>query len=355
MPRHRVFPRTASPESSIARTCGGSTLRRIIWIHQRLGHDLPATATSLAEELEVSERTIKRDLDFMRDDFNAPIAWDAGLHRYYYTRPFDLLPLLSLTAEEVIALTLAGDTFAAWRGSPLGAALHAALAKIARVVGGAVSLSGDTTAALIFPAGDRGAEHAEQRHFTLLFEAIRHRRVLRLRYAKPGRVTPELRQVEPLHLAHADHRWMLIAHDQERAAPRNFLLERIQVAEPTGDSFARRDFDAQAYLRGSLGRFTGATEHHVQLKIDATIIPYLRERPWHPSQTLAPRADGWWDVTLRLNNLIDIERRVLACGAHIEVVAPAELRQTVAQTAQALAARYAKAPIRQKNDEFSSQ
>ena len=45
--------------------CGRATLRRVLWIHERLGNQLPVTAVSLARELETSERSIKRDIEFI--------------------------------------------------------------------------------------------------------------------------------------------------------------------------------------------------------------------------------------------------------------------------------------------------
>jgi predicted DNA-binding transcriptional regulator YafY len=123
----------------ITPACGRSALDRIIRIHERLGNEQLVTATSLARECEVSNRTIKRDIECMRDRMGVPIAWDGTTHSYYYTAHCDLLPLLRLDVDEALALVLASSTFAAWAGSPLGRALNAALEKIAPVVGGAVS------------------------------------------------------------------------------------------------------------------------------------------------------------------------------------------------------------------------
>lgn len=338
MPR-RTKARTASNSPSISQTCGGSALTRVIWIHQRLGREQPTTALSLAAELAVSERTVKRDIELMRDRLGAPIIWDGGTHSYRYGGPCDLLPLLHLDASEVIALTLAGNTFASWRGSPLGQALHQALDKIARVVGGAISLPADSLDALVFDAPDTGT--AEMRHFPVLFDAVRRRHVVRFAYTSPRSATTTTRTVEPLHLALRSGRWMLIAHDLSRDEPRNFVLSRIADLVDTRDRFAKRPFDVGAYLRGSIGLFTGAEDHRVHLRVDSAIAPYLRERPWHPSQRLTQAADGWMEVTLQLNNLIDLERHILACGSHVEVVAPAQLRETIHTAALALAERHA--------------
>ena len=321
--------------------CGRSALERIVRIHERLGNEHQITAESIAREFEMSDRTIKRDIEFMRDRLGMPIVWDAATHSYVCTHHHDLLPLLRIDADEALALALAGRTFAAWHGSPLGRALTAALEKIAPIIGGAVSLPVDALKNLLFAPDDPAAD-AEHRHFAVLLEAIHRRRELRLEYQKPkANTVAETRVVHPLHLAFLDHRWMLIAHDVSRKAPRNFLLTRIRDAKSTSLHFEPpSDFDAKTYLHGSLGRFTGVTDYEVRIALDAVAAPYVRERPWHPSQTLTTRPDGAIEVGFRLNNLIDIERRVLACGAHAEVLAPAELRETIRLAAVAMLTRH---------------
>lgn len=342
---------TASGHSGAG--CGRATLRRVLWIHERLGNGHAVTSVSLARELETSARTVKRDLLFMRDQLGAPIEWDAAGRSYVYTRPCDILPLLRLDAGEALALALAGRTFAAWHGTSLGRALTVALGKIAGVVGGAVSLPVTEISHLVFqPDGDPTAD-AELRYFATVLEAIRRRRVLRIAYQKPRTgAPPEMRLIHPLHLACLDHRWVLIAHDPARRAPRNFLLGRIRQATATAATFIpRADFDLKAYLRGSLGRFTGEAETEVRLLFDPQLAPYLRERPWHASQVITDRPDGAIEVTLRLNNLTDVRRHILACGRHVEVLAPPELREAVHAEATATVRLYSPFPEEKKSSE----
>jgi predicted DNA-binding transcriptional regulator YafY len=252
----------------------------------------------------------------MRERLGVSIAWDAASHSYYCTHHHPLLPLLRIDADEALALALAGKSFAAWRTSPLGRALASALEKIAPIVGGAISLPVDALKDLLFAPDDPGAD-AEHRHFATLLEAIHRRRELRLVYQKPAANTaPETRTVHPLHLAYLEHRWILVAHDPLRRARRNFVLARIRDAQPTGARFEPpANFDHERYLRGSLGRFAGDTEHDVRIAMDAEVAPYLRERPWYTSQKVTGRPDGSIEVSFRLNHLNDIERRILACGA----------------------------------------
>ncbi|HWL15952.1 MAG TPA: WYL domain-containing protein [Opitutus sp.] len=313
----------------------------MVRIHERLGHEGRITAESVAREFEVDVRTIKRDIEFMRDRLGVSIVWDRRERSYYCTHHHPLLPLLRIDADEALALALASKTFAAWRGSPLGQALTAALEKIAPILGGAVSLPVDALKDLLF-APDDPAVDAEHRYFAGLLEAIHRDREMRLVYQKPrANSSPETRIVHPLHLAYLDHRWMLVAHDLARNARRNFLLARIQDLRATGGCFTPPPRDELGRsLAGALGRFVGEKEHDVRLLVDREIAPYFRERPWHPSQQILERADGSISVSFRLNHLIDVERRILACGGHIEVLAPSELRRRIRAAATSMLARY---------------
>jgi predicted DNA-binding transcriptional regulator YafY len=179
---------------------------------------------------------------------------------------------------------------------------------------------------------DEGPEAAaERRWLPVALEAIRRHRELRIIYQKPTANEPEERAVQPLHLAHLDHLWTLVAHDPLRNEVRNFLLFRIKSARATSRTFKPpADFDPKKELAGSIGRFTGTEVIEVRIAFDKVVAPYIRERPWHPSQIIAvERADGAVEVTLQLNNLIDVQRRILACGSHAEALAPSGLRDAV--------------------------
>lgn len=313
----------------------------MIELHRRLATGQRVSAAGFAREHELSARTVKRDLERLRDFHRAPIVWDAAARSYRYTAPFDLLTGLRLDAEEALAVVLAGRTFAAWEGTPLGRTLTATLEKIARFAGAAVS----------FPAADLRAvlhqeesafDAPEQRHFAGLLDDILARRELVLTYQKPSGTRPEHRTVRPLHLAYLEHRWMLVAEDTAKGAWRNFLLARIQAIERTERPFTPPPIaQIKAFLTGSLGRFTGKTETEVRLRFSATAAPYVRERPWHGSQTLRDLPGGGAETTLRLNNLIDVQRRILANGRHVEALAPPELRASIAAEIAAVAQTYA--------------
>lgn len=324
-----------------AAAAGPAATLRLLDLHDKLAAGEPVRAAEFAERLELDPRTIKRDIELLRDFRDAPIVWDRQSKSYRYTAPFDLVSGLRLTAEEALTVVLAGRTLAAWGGSPIGVPLTATLEKIARFAGPAISFPASELHAVLHQ-DDAVLDSPEHRHFSGLVEDILARRELVVLYQKPSAPRPERRALRPLHLAYLEHRWMLVAEDLGKKAWRNFVLPRIRAIERTSRAFAPPSVERiKKYLAGSIGRFTGDAEIDVRLRFTATAAPYVRERPWHASQKLAPLPDGSIEVALRLNNLVDVSRRILASGRHVEVLAPPELRAVVAAEIAALARAYA--------------
>ncbi len=334
----KVFTHRRRPVASVA---GPSATLRLLDLHDKLAAGEPVRAAEFAEKHELDPRTIKRYIEFLRDFRAAPIVWDRRSKSYRYTAPFDLVSGLRLTAEEALSVVLAGRTLAAWGASPLGRPLTATLEKIARFAGPAISFPAAELHAVLHQ-DDAVLDSPEHRHFSGLVEDILARRELVVLYQKPSSPRPERRTLRPLHLAYLDHRWMLVADDLGKKAWRNFVLPRICAIERTSRTFAPPSVERiKNYLAGSMGRFTGDAEIEVCLRFTATAAPYVCERPWHASQKITSRPDGGIEVTLRLNNLVDVSRRILASGRHVEVVAPPALRAVIAAEIAALARAYA--------------
>ena len=71
-------------------------------IHEQLSSGKKPNCTTLADEFEVSTKTIQRDLDFMRDRWTLPIAYDEAEHCYCYTAPVNNLPAVTISEGTVV-------------------------------------------------------------------------------------------------------------------------------------------------------------------------------------------------------------------------------------------------------------
>lgn len=313
---------------------------RMMQIHDELEQRRYPNCTSLARRFEVSTKTIQRDIDFMRDRWKYPIEYDQDRRGFYYTRPVESLPLVTITEGEAIAIMVAQKAIQQYRGTPYEALLTNAFAKLTNQLDGPVTIAlGDARALITFRP--IGVAQAELKLFQSLSDAVLHSREVEFDYHSLRSADYERRRVQPWHLCCVDNQWYVIGHDLDRGAKRTFAVTRIRRVRVGRRKFVRPvDFSIKQHLGGAFGIFTGPGDHVIKLRFDAWAARLIRERFWHESQKLTNRGDGGVDLELRLNTLEEIERWVLGWGVHVEVLAPKELRRRVGTVARELAGRY---------------
>lgn len=308
-------------------------------IHKALQNEEKFSSDTLAAELEVSSRTITRDIKLMQDLLGMPVEWDPGEHSFVYTRPCDTLPLLCLNRREALVFAVIAHVVNGWLGAALGSELDGIMKKITPAFGGAVDLDPDALQrVLTLPDAD---DLHELDHFLPLLEALLAHEQVAIEYRKSATHPVERRRVDPLQLALQEGAWLLVTHDHARAEVRRFLLTRIRQVTRTGTTFEPpRGFDVKKYLRDSLGRYGGTEEHEVRFALDAHAANYARQKAWHPSQQLTERKEGGAELTLRLNHLAGAKHLALNWAEHVEVLSPPALRHDVRKSLAAALAKY---------------
>ena len=152
---------------------------------------------------------------------------------------------------------------------------------------------------------------------------------------------PERRRVQPLHLGCLDQQWYLIGLDLVRGATRTFVLGRMERARNTRKRFTRpTGFSPGKLLADSFGVFSGLRAERLRLRFAPEVATLARERRWHPSQQLQELPNGGLEMTLEVGVSPEIERWLLGWGEHVEVCAPASLRQALARTAARMVRRH---------------
>lgn len=194
---------------------------RLFQIVQHLRGGRLVTAQALAERLEVSRRTIYRDVADLIGS-GVPIEGEAGVG-YVMRAGFDLPPLM-FTEEEVIALVAGARLIQAWGGQSMAAGAEEALVKIQAVLSGAV---GERATTVNIHAIPYGAPSPTERALIDQLEAATQARLrLHLSYADVnGR--PSQRVVRPLGLWFWGKVWTLVAWCELRADFRMFRVDRI--------------------------------------------------------------------------------------------------------------------------------
>src|SRR5437667_10381919 len=274
--RPRVRQSRSSPRSR-------RPLERMLRIHQAIQSGGYPNATTLAVELEVSTKSIHRDLEFMRDRLELPLEYDAQRNGYHYAQQVNSFPTLQITEGELFALLVAEKALQQYHGTTFERPLRSAFRKMAAALPDTVSLNlADWEQTISFRTSAEPILDLEI--FDTLAQATAQHKQLELTYRKPGRKETEPRVVDPYHLANINGEWFLFAHCHLRNAIRTFVPARILEAKPTGRAFVRpHKFSLEKRLRDSFGVLTGPGEFDVVIRFDELAAGYISEPAVRPA------------------------------------------------------------------------
>ena len=302
-------------------------------------HPEGASVDAVAGFVAMSRRTVYRDLRALEGEIGIPL-WSEGGKWGIVEGAF--LPPLRLTLDEAVAFFLAARLTAQFadRYDPdTGAAFQ----KLAEILPPPVARHLERTVDVL---ASRPPDERLTSNLRMLARAWADRRVVELTYDaatySPGR-PPRRSRVHPYLLeASATTRALyLIGFDESRGAVRTFKLQRILELSVSPDTFEPSDpAFVQEGLDRAWGVITDQEEVEVELRFDAAIAPLVTETTWHPTEQVTREADGRVLWRGRVPGTLEIRRWILQWGAQVEVLAPPELRDEVAETYRKAAARY---------------
>ena len=315
-------------------------------IHDEIDSGSFPNCRTLGEILEVSEKTVSRDIDFMRSRLDLPIAYHDRKFGYYYTEPVQTMPSLDVSEGELVSLLIAQGALQRYRGTPYEASLRSACDKIAGAMRGRVSVNISEIASRIVFRGESVLE-AHPEVFEGVALAVREARVLDFEYKKLGSDQWEQRVLRPYHLACVKDMWYAIGFDELRQAVRTFALPRMRATQLQDKSFERPlDFSLVDHLEHSLGVFSvQEAPQTVRIRFSGWAAQFVRERRWHSSQRLRELEAGALEWEASLSSMMEVERWVMGFGAHARVLAPTSLVERIRAGLQATAAGYATAEL----------
>jgi proteasome accessory factor B len=315
-------------------------IERMQRIHRLIENKEYPNCSKMAVEFEMSVRTLKRDVDFMKNRLDLPIGFDGQRNGYYYTRPVPQFPQMPMSEADVFTMFVANKAIEQYHGTPLQRMLETTFRKLTGQLDASLRFSlGGLDGVLSFRPFAPG--DTELKDFDLLMRAVNEHRAVRFLYRNRGQVKAQRRHVHPYHIACVENQWCLFAFDVDRKAIRTFVLARLRKPALTGKRFTvSQKFDLNERLRGSLGLFQGSDDYEIVVELDAWAADDVRGRRLHSSQELTELPNGMLRVRLRLSSLEEVERWVLGFGVHATVVGPSALVDRLVKVGREIAARY---------------
>lgn len=198
------------------------------------GRRLAITANRLAEMLEVSERTIYRDIQALILS-GVPIEGEAGVG-YLLDAKFELPPLM-FTSEELLALLVGSKMVQTWGDSALAQGANSALDKITAILPDTLKQQSEHSP-IVVPDCFRNEDYALLSQN--IRQAIEAHHVLAIDYIDAKEQVTQ-RKIEPLGLVYWGMKWTIIAHCLLRNDYREFRIDRIVNCQNTNQAFETND------------------------------------------------------------------------------------------------------------------
>ncbi len=314
-----------------------TTATRLITLILLLQRRPRQKAAELAEELDVSVRTVHRYVD-MLNEMGIPVYSERGPYGgFSLVRGYKMPPLI-FTPEEATAICLGTGLVEEVWGELYKDAARGAMAKLDSVLPDEQREEVAWARRTLVATGMHRADQAPLAP-TLedLRRAARDRRCVRMRYQSLNRPHPLERVVDPYALVHRWGWWYAIANCHLRQALRTFRVDRIRELTVLDETFeVAPDFDVKEYLAED-GWPQPAL--HVRMRFSPEAAPEaLDDRGiW---DEIEEEPDGSVIVTFGASSLEWATRVVLWRGPQVEVLEPEELRRWVAECSRAIASRH---------------
>ncbi|MFI0231986.1 helix-turn-helix transcriptional regulator [Streptomyces sp. NPDC017086] len=282
----------------------------------------------LADRLRVSRRTVRRDIDRLRE-LGYPVQATKGADGGYRLIAGKAMPPLVLDDEEAVAIAVGLRAGAGHAVEGVDEASVRALAKLEQVLPARLRHRVATLQAATTPLTSGDGPSIAPETLTVMASTVAGRERLRFAYRdKDGSASHRL--TEPYRLVSTGRRWYLVAYDVDRADWRTFRVDRVSGPSATGVRFAPRELptgSAAEYLRQSIHRRQETYAYEVRFT-----APAERVSARLPGSAGLPEDDGAGGCVLRGTTGDPMEWlavRLALSGCDFTVHGPAELADCV--------------------------
>ncbi len=301
------------------------------------------SADDLARELEVSRRTVFRDLN-MLELAHIPYYFDPDTGGYRISRHF-FLPPVSLTLTESLAILMMTGRLRSSSALPLmGQAARAAMKVESALPVGVREHVGSVLARLHVDLGPVSRHEGLDDMFDQISGAIAHRRVCKLVYISFLEQEQTRLTVHPLRLVFMGRAWYVIAWSVRDKEVRTYKLGRIRkltVSEQVFNSPRQEGGSAGENIFGQAwSMIPEGKVYDIHLHFDKKVAGNVAEVQWHASQQVQWNDDGSIEFHVSVDGLGEISWWIFGYGDQVEVISPPELRDRVGETARRTAERH---------------
>lgn len=290
----------------------------------------------LIDELSISWATLKRDMAYLKDRFNAPIIHDRELQGYRFDTPnigpkYEL-PGLWFNADEMYALMAMHQMLSELEPGLLTPHVAPLLSRLETIVGRDGSQFGDVSKKIRLAR--TGARRKNPEYFGVVTRAILESRRIHIRHFNRPRNEYTERELSPLRMVFYRSNWYLECWCHSRNALRRFSLDAIvsvTMLDKAVKTVSAKQIEEA--FGGSYGIYGGKPTHLAVLRFSVHASRWVSNEEWHPDQVGEFDAEGRYILKIPYADPTELMMDILRQGQHVEVLKPAELRLEIKREA----------------------
>ena len=317
------------------------SIRRIQKIDSMIRLGKMHSAEQLAEEFEVSRRTIERDIEMLRLELGAEVVYNREKGCYGYKGKPLPLPGQWLNEREIAIMLIAERALRMYTGTSFSDEVHPVFNKLLNPIRDdkkAMEYIKDLCKSVYFyrpfePLRDLRTE------FSTVLNAIMERKRLSMKYqtAARGKVGEERRELEPYVLLNNGGDWYVVGECRQSHEIRTFSLGRVFEPRLEDHYFDIPEaFKVEDHLSKGFGRMHGDKPVQVRLRVTPPAAAWIAGSKWHSSQKIKPLADGSIILSMVCPVTDTLVRWILQMAGNVKVEVPRQLRELVCHGAEEL-------------------
>ena len=315
-----------------------SQMERVFFINRMIRRKGRVLLKQVTEHFEVSERQVKRDIEFMRGRLNAPVVYSRDLPGYYYTEPFDHLEEAdekTLLYYSIISNLNNNPLFCPLVSDNVQKKIHSFLPDEYKRL----------TSRIHFLHEEWELLHLQ--HFILMLESMVEERRVKMDY-RDVKGNESSRFIEPLQIISYGGKWYCVAFDSKSLSIRNFLMSRIIGLQQSEERFTNhlKKNELTAYMSSTFGIFKGKSISKVKVRFYDESLPLVEKLVFHSEQKTRmgqdPLRGEFLEFTIPVADYRELIGKILRYGASAEAVEPSDFRKEWLSKIKAMYLTYVK-------------
>ena len=331
LPPDSTVPRRPDADRRIRQADRIARVLRVLELIQSRGR---WTRKAIAEELEVSIRTVYRDLDVLR--FLGVPYYDEGEQNFIRVRTDYRFPILPLNQEEILGLSLA-SLLTHSDGLNITAGAKPTIRKIAEYSNEETQELIDDAMRLMSVFDLKIADHSQHHEAikTVQLALIQGKQIAGM-YESPYEAKPCKLTIHPYRFCLIKRAWYIIGKIEGEQETKTFRVARFKTLQMLNQqATVPENFDLHEHFGNAWAVYRGNASYNVELRFEPEAAKVVTETIWHHTQKSTWHKDGSVTLTFQVDGLEEILHWILTWTGKVTIVEPGELRSRFRETLEA--------------------